>query len=158
MASTVGTATLTVTVTEAITLNGYDQGSTNTLEIASINEVFKRIVTASTTEQEILAFGTAVASGTFLEAKTIYLRITNLDNANHVALTFKNEDDDEFGVKLDYGQSFIYNGDRAGGVVDTMEAAASAITPDTFADLVNITAKANTGSCELELFVACLAP
>ena len=158
MASTVGTGTLTVTLTEAITLNGYDQGSTNTLTIASINEVSKRIVTASTTEQIILAFGTAVASGQFLEAKAMYIRITNLDDTNHVALTFKNEDSDEFGVKLDKGQSFIYNGDLAGGVVDTMEAAATAITPDTFADLVDITAKANTGACELELFVACLAP
>ena len=62
MTSTVGSATLTVTLTEAITLNGYDQGSTNTLTIASVNEVSKRIVTATTTEQEILAFGTAVAA------------------------------------------------------------------------------------------------
>jgi len=35
-----------------------------------------------------------------------------------------------------------------------MEAAATAITPGTFADLVNITALANTASCDLEIFVA----
>ena len=66
MTSTVGSATLTVTLTEAITLNGYDQGSTNTLTIASVNEVSKRIVTATTTEQEVLAFGRGVAAGRFL--------------------------------------------------------------------------------------------
>jgi hypothetical protein len=155
MTSTISAATMTVTVTESVSLNGSNHGSTNTLSIASINEVFKRIVTATTSEAIILSFGTAIAAGTFDESKVMYIRITNLDDTNHVALTFKNEDSDEFGLKLDKGQSFIYNGDLADGVVDTMEAAATAITPDTFADLVDITAKANTGSVDLEIFVAC---
>ena len=155
MTSTVGSATLTVTLTEAITLNGYDQGSTNTLTIASVNEVSKRIVTATTTEQEVLAFGTAVASGTFLEDKVVYFRITNLDDTNHVVLTFKSEGNHEFAVKLDKGQSFIYNGDLAGGVVDTMDASASALSL-ALEDLVNVTADADTASCDLEILVACI--
>ena len=155
MTSTVGSATLTVTLTEAITLNGYDQGSTNTLTIASVNEVSKRIVTATTTEQEVLAFGTAVAAGTFLEDKVVYFRITNLDDTNHVVLTFKSEGNHEFAVKLDKGQSFIYNGDLAGGVVDTMDASASALSL-ALEDLVNVTADADTASCDLEIFVACI--
>ena len=155
MTSTVGSATLTVTLTEAITLNGYDQGSTNTLTIASVNEVSKRIVTATTTEQEILAFSTAVAAGTFLEDKVVYFRITNLDDTNHVVLTFKSEGNHEFAVKLDKGQSFIYNGDLAGGVVDTMDASASALSL-ALEDLVNVTADADTASCDLEIFVACI--
>ena len=155
MTSTVGSATLTVTLTEAITLNGYDQGSTNTLTIASVNEVSKRIVTATTTEQEVLAFGTAVAAGTFLEDKVVYFRITNLDDTNHVVLTFKSEGNHEFAVKLDKGQSFIYNGDLAGGVVDTMDASGSALSL-ALEDLVNVTADADTASCDLEIFVACI--
>ena len=97
---------------------------------------------------------TAVSSGTFIEGDVRYIRITNLDNENHVSLTFKNEDAHEFGLKLDRGQSFIYNGDMSGGVVDTMEANAGAITPGTFADLVNITALADGAACDLEIFVA----
>ena len=155
MTSTVGSATLTVTLTEAITLNGYDQGSTNTLTIASVNEVSKRIVTATTTEQEVLAFGTAVAAGTFLEDKVVYFRITNLDDTNHVVLTFKSEGNHEFAVKLDKGQSFIYNGDLAGGVVATMDASASALSL-ALEDLVNVTADADTASCDLEILVACI--
>ena len=155
MTSTVGSATLTVTLTEAITLNGYDQGSTNTLTIASVNEVSKRIVTVTTTEQEVLAFGTAVASGTFLEDKVVYFRITNLDDTNHVVLTFKSEGNHEFAVKLDKGQSFVYNGDLAGGVVDTMDASASALSL-ALEDLVNVTADADTASCDLEILVACI--
>jgi hypothetical protein len=154
MSSTITAATLKVTITEAITLNDRNQGSENVLSIASVNEVMKRIVTATTTEQVILSFGTAVAAGQFLESKVVYIRITNLDDTNHVGLIFKNEDSDEFSVKLDKGQSFIYNGDLAGGVVDTMDAAATALTSNTFADLVEVTADADTASCDLEIFVA----
>ena len=154
MPSTVTAATLTVKITETITLNGSDQGATNTMTIASVNEISKRIVTATTTEQVILAFGTAVAAGQFLEDKVVYMRITNLDDTNHVVLTFRNENNDEFAVKLDKGQSFIYNGDLAGGVVDTMDAIDGTGLSLSLGDLVDITADADTASCDLELFVA----
>jgi len=155
MTSTVTAATMTVKITETIKLNGRDQGAENTLSIASVNEVSKRIVTATTTEQIILAFGTAVAAGQFDETKVVYIRITNLDDTNFVGLIFRNENNDEFSVKLDKGQSFIYNGDLAGGVVDTMDAVDNAgLTTNTFGDLVDITADADTASCDLELFVA----
>jgi hypothetical protein len=155
MASTITAATMTVTVTESVSLNDKDHGSTNTLSIASVKEVSKRIVTATTAEQVILAFGTAVAAGQYLESTAVYIRITNLDDANHVGLIFRNENSDEFAVKLDKGQSFIYNGDLAGGVVDTMDAVdAAGLSTNTYADLVDITATADTGSCDLELFVA----
>ena len=154
MTSTIEAATMTVTVQESIFLNGYEQGSKNVIEIGSINEVFKRILTVTTTEAEILAFGTAIAAGTFDESKVMYIRMTNLDDTNHITLTFKDEDNTEFAVKLDKGQSFIYNGDLSGGVVDTMHAGGSALTVS-LNDLVNITADADTASCDMELFVAC---
>ena len=154
MTSTIDAATMTVTVQESILLNGYEQGSKNIIEIASINEVFKRILTVTTTEAEILAFGTAVAAGTFDESKVMYIRMTNLDDTNHITLTFKDEDNTEFAIKLDKGQSFIYNGDLSGGVVDTMHAGGSALTVS-LNDLVNITADADTASCDMEIFVAC---
>ena len=157
MTSTIEAATMTVTVQESIFLNGYEQGSKNIIEIASINEVFKRILTVTTTEAEILAFGTAVAAGTFDESKVMYIRMTNLDDTNHITLTFKDEDNTEFAIKLDKGQSFIYNGDLSGGVVDTMDAqdGGADLAANTFADLVNITAIADTAACDVEVFVAC---
>lgn len=155
MASTITAATLTVTLTESVTLNGSDQGATNTLSIASVNEVSKRIVTATTTERIILVFGSNIAAGQFDKTKAVYVRITNLDDTNHVGLIFRNETGDEFSVKLDKGQSFIYNGDLAGGVVDTMDAVdAAGLTSNTFDDLVDITADADTASVDLEVFVA----
>ena len=156
MTTTLTAATLTVTLTEAVSLNGYDQGSKNTLTIASVNEVNKRIVTAPTSEIEVVAMSTANASGTFIEGDVRYMRFTNLDDTNHLTLTFKNENDDEFAVKLDKGQSFIFNADLSGGVVDTMDGIDGTGLTLSLGDLVNVTALADTAACDLEIFVACV--
>ena len=153
MASTITAATMTVTITESINLNGMNQGATNNLSLASIAEVSKRIVNVPASEVEVVAMSTAVAAGTFVESTVKYIRITNLDDTNHVVLTFKSEGNHEFAVKLDKGQSFIYNGDVSGGVVDTMDASGSALSL-ALEDLVNITALAATAACDLEVFVA----
>ena len=153
MTSTLTAATMTVTVTETINLNGMNQGSSNTLSLASIAEVSKRIVNVPASEVEVVAMGTAVAAGTFIESTVKYIRFTNLDDTNHITLTFKDEDNTEFAVLLDKGQTFIYNGDIAGGVVNTMHAGGSALTVS-LNDLVNVTALADTAACDMEIFVA----
>ena len=56
MATTISNATLTVTLTESVSLNGIEQGATNTLTIANIDEVSKRIVSVPTSEVELVAF------------------------------------------------------------------------------------------------------
>ena len=153
MTSTLTAATMTVTLTESINLNGTNQGATNTLSLASIAEISKRIVNVPASEVEVVAMSTAVASGTFIESTVKYIRFTNLDDTNHITLTFKDEDNTEFAVLLDKGQTFIYNGDIAGGVVNTMHAGGSALTVS-LNDLVNVTALADTAACDLEIFVA----
>jgi hypothetical protein len=156
MASTITPSTLTVSISESISLNGRQQGGTNTFNVSSVNEVFKHIVTCTTDRNELFA---CIASGTdrgsFIEANIRYIRVTNLDDTNFVFLIFKNENNDEFGVKLDYGQSFIYNADNAGGVVDTFDAnGAGTATAGGLADLTNVYAQADTASVDLEVFVA----
>ena len=153
MATTITNATLTVTLTESISLNGSEQGASNTLTIADVDEISKRIVTIPTAEKTIIAMGTAISNGTFIESDVRYIRITNKDDANHVTLTFKDDGNSEFAVKLDKGQSFIYNGDLAGGVGDTMDANGSALSL-ALGDLVDITAIADTAAVDLEIFVA----
>ena len=157
-------ATLTVTHTESLTLNGAQQGGTNTLTITGINNASKSIVNCLTaSETAILGVSTADSTdlgksylaGQFDEDTVRYIRITNLDDTNHIALILKNENNDEFGVKVDKGCSFIYGVDLAEGVVDTMDSAdAAGITPDSFGDLVDITCAANTAACDVEVFVA----
>ena len=153
MASTITAAALTVTITESIELNGKDQGGINTLVIPSVATISKRIVDVPASEVEIIAMSTAVASGTFVEGDVRYIRITNLDDTNHVTLTFKDEDATEFAILLDKGQSFIYNGDLSAGVVNTMHAGGSALTVS-LNDLVNVTALADTAACDVEVLVA----
>ena len=154
MASTITAATMTVKITESISLNGKDQGAINSFTIPSVATISKRIIDVPASEVEIIAMSSsAVSSGTFIESDVKYIRITNLDDANHVTLLFKNENDNEFAVKLDKGQSFIYNGDLTGGVVDTMDAATETLSVS-FGDLVNITAQADTAACDVEMFVA----
>ena len=154
MTSTLTAATLTVKITESIDLTGKDQGCSTTLSLSSINEISKRIVTVTTTEAEVVAMSTTASSGTFIEGDVRYMRFTNLDDTNHITLTFKNENDDEFAVKLDKGQSFIYNGDISGGVVDTMDAIDGSGLTVSLGDLVNVTADADTASCDMEIFIA----
>ena len=70
-------------------------------------------------------------------------------------MVLKNENNDEFGVKVDKGCSFLYCADLAGGVADTMDSAdAAGITPNSFGDLVDITCAADTAACSVEVFVA----
>ena len=154
MTSTLTAAQLTVKITESIDLTGKDQGGSTTLSLSSINEISKRIVTVTTTEAEVVAMSTSASSGTFIEGDVRYMRFTNLDDTNHITLTFKNENDDEFAVKLDKGQSFIYNGDISGGVVDTMDAIDGSGLTVSLGDLVNVTADADTASCDMEIFIA----
>ena len=155
MASTVKSSTLKVTVTERIVLNGRDHGSVNELSIGSINEVSKRITTVTTSKHELITFSGTMGRGNYVLADMRYLRFTNLDDTNHLFLIFKNEDNDEFIVKLDKGQSFIYNGDLAGGDNDTMEAlTAGTASVSNVGYLLSVSAQADTASCDLEMFVA----
>ena len=153
MATTISAGTLTVTLTEAITLNGQDKGASNILTVSSVTEVSQRIINVPTSEVVILAMGTAVAAGQFVESTVKYIRITNKDDTNHVTLTFRSENNNECIHLLDAGHSFIYPGDNSGGVVNTHDASASALSIS-LDDLVDITALADTAVCDLELFVA----
>ena len=156
MATTLDPATLTVTITEVISLNSQDKGSTNTLTITSVTEVSQRIVEVPTSEIILLAFqATDPGAGTFDEADVRYIRISNKDATNFVQLTLRDENGTEFAVKLDAGTTFMWGCDNSGGVVDTMIAAGSALTvPSTFADLVDITAVSDTAACDVEYVVA----
>ena len=158
-------ANLKVTIREELTLNGYDQGAKNTLTISDINEISKRIVTATTTEAGLLGFLSALSNvgvtankvgylaGILDDGDVRYIRITNLDDSNHITLTFRDEDNTEYRMKVDAGHSFIYPGDNSGGLVDTMKAAGSALSSG-LADLVDITVDADTASCDVEVYVA----
>ena len=150
-------ANLTITHTEDITLNGQQFGGTNIKTFPSINEISKRIITITTAESTIATFSAAVASaGHYVAADVRYMRFTNKDDTNFITLTFRNQDNDEVAIKLDAGNSFMWSADNSGGMVDVFNATqdADAASDTALGDLTNIQADANTGSCDLEMFIA----
>ena len=156
MARSFSTATLPVKLQENIVLGGQNMGSLNSFSVSGIKNVVKRLMTATTAGASILTFhNSEEAAGQYIEANVRYIRITNLDDTNHIYLTFKNEDNDEFIVLLDKGQSFIYNSNLDGGVVNTFDSKdTTSASTDQLGDLTNITAKADTASCDIEVYIA----
>ena len=157
MATTLSSATMTVRVVESIKLNGTEQGAVNTKAFSGINEISKRILTITTAESVIATFSAAVASaGHYVASDVRYMRFTNKDDTNFITLTFRNQDNDEVAIKLDAGQSFMWAADNSGGMVDVFNATqdADAASDTALGDLTNIQADANTGSCDLEMFIA----
>ena len=157
MASTLSSATMTVRVVESIKLNGTEQGAINTKTITGINEISKRIITITTTESTIATFSAATASaGHYIAADVRYIRFTNKDDTNFITLTFRNQDNDEVAIKLDAGQSFIWNGDNSNGMSAVFNATqdADAASDTAFGSLTNIQADANSDSCDLEMLIA----
>ena len=152
-----GGATLTVTLKENLTIDKRDYGGQQIMEIASIVDVTRRLVTVTTTEAVIATFAAAIGPGAYIAADVMYMRFTNLDDTNFVTLTLRNQDNDEVAVKLDAGKSFILCGDNSGGMADMFNATqdADAGSDTDLGDLTNIQADANTASCHLEVFVAC---
>ena len=159
MASTVSAANLKVKITEEVILDGKDQGDTTELTISSISEISKRILTITTTESTIATFSAAVASaGHYVAADVRYIRFTNLMESgdDFITLTFRNQDNDEVAIKLDVGQSFIWNGDNSNGMTAVFNATedADAASDTAFGSLTNIQADANSDSCDLEMLIA----
>ena len=157
MATTVTAATLTVSLTESINLKGKNQGATNVQTVSSINEIFKRILTITTNEVTIATMSGAVASaGHFNDSFVKYMRFTNLDDTNFLTLTFTNSDNDEVAIKLDAGNSFMWFADNSGGMVDVFNATQNADSGSDTAlgSITTIQADANTGNCDLEVFIA----
>ena len=150
-------ATLITTITETLTLNGAQQGGTNSKTFTGINAASKRIFTITTNEATIATFSGAVTSaGHFNDGTVRYIRITNLNDTYFVCITFKNGSNDEFAVKLDSEQSIILCGDNSTGmelIFNATENADSA-THTAFGPLTAITADAESSTVDIEMFVA----
>jgi len=127
-------ATLTSTITESISLNGADRGSTNTLSVASVTQVFHRIVTCPTGQDTTVATFASTAddsavSGSLDVEDVKYIRVTNLDSSNPVNLSLQidaGEDDsaaDESAtILLAAGRSFVMGAPSDGVAVSDANA------------------------------------
>ena len=149
MASKISNATLKVTLTEKIVLNGSDHGSVSHVAISGINEISKRILTCATTPgTQIYAGSTAAANGVFVTDNVRYIRITNLDNENYVVLHFTDESAHYAQLTLSPSQVFFITD------VSSSFDNASAVADFTAVNITRIDAMANTAAVDIEIMVA----
>ena len=163
MASTITAASMTVTITESITLNGSAQGSTNSFSIGSVNEVSKRIVRCpANVDTTVFRSGvsTDVTDNSVDIADTKYIRLTNLDDTNSVNINLQ-IDVTESGsgasaanetatILLAAGQSFVMG--TAHDSIAAYDTDASAQT--TLHDLESILIDPSANAVDVEIFVA----
>ena len=141
-------ADLTVTITEAITLQNANRGSTFKKTITGVGEVDRRVVTveSDTNGTELFKTAAATGAGTHIPADVKYVRITNLDSTNYIILHF--EGNSHYSQhKLDAGKSFI---------LGTPVGLDNNADIDNFSSetITTIQAKANSADVKAEIFVA----
>ena len=154
-----GTAgsTLTLILTENLTIDGRDYGSLQSVEIPSIVDVTRWIVTVLHSAESVIAtFAAAIGPGGYIAGDVMYMRFTNLDDTNFVTLTFRNQDNDEVAIKVDRGKSLLLMASDEG--MAAMFNATEDADADSHANvgsLTNIQAHAQGGSVDIEMYIAC---
>ncbi len=152
MASTITSATLTVTIQESITLGGTQFGGTKQLEITGINEAYKRIVKCVNNQTTTIATfsGNAFASDNAIDTEDAkYIRVTNLDDANSVELAIVGAAT-LYQVRLNAGESHIL------GAPDDLMLAEADTSPSfgTMADIASIQVNPAGNDVDVEILVA----
>jgi hypothetical protein len=141
-------ATLTITVTEAVTLGdgSTDRGTTNT-QTVTVDEVDHRIMDVGTSWTEIIKFAGSNAAGTFADGTVKYLRITNLGATNFINLRIRTNAIEYF-VKVELEDHFIL-----GNTVIDAESGSNFGTDVSFVNIDSIWAKADTAAVQIEYFI-----
>ena len=144
-------ADLKVTITEALKLQGNNQGATHTKTISGINEASRRVVNVRTHADatELIKTAAADGAGTFKTDNIKYIRVTNLDSSNYVLLSL--EASGHFAqVKIEAGKSFMMGTANGFDNVDT----SSNFSSYSAVDITTLKAQANTAAVDLEVFIA----
>ena len=144
--------TLKVKIQEDIVLDNQDYGSKRVLEISSIDEIYKRIVTCPASQTTtVVVFNSNVygANGAVDVEDSKYIRITNLDSSNAVEIGLIGAATN-YQVTLAAGQSHIL------GSADDLLLAEADTSPSfgTMTDLGKISCRPNGSAVNLEVFVA----
>lgn len=157
-------ATLSVTITESVTLNGAARGSTNSLSITGVDDIFHRIVTvpAGANDLTIAAFTDSMESrdGALDRDLIKYIRVTNLDSSNPVILNMQQREDENasavgnqnLGLLLSAGKSFIMG--EADSCIDVVGAANDVDDLANLGDLESIMVDPLAAEVKVEVFIA----
>lgn len=112
MATTVTAAPLTYTLSESITLAGSDRGSSFKKTVNSSLVEYSRIVRniLPTTFMTVATFGhTPLSSGSDFDVDEVkYIRITNLDDADAIAISLDPESVSAITLNVPAGMTFLF--------------------------------------------------
>jgi len=152
MATTITASTLSVTLTENLSLGGNNFGGTKELTISSITEAFKRVVKCMNSQTTTIATfnGNAFASANAIDLEDAkYIRVTNLDDTNAVELAVVGAAT-LYQVRLSAGESHIL------GAPDDLMLAEADTSPSfgTMADIASIQVNPAGNDVDVEIFVA----
>jgi hypothetical protein len=152
MATTIASGTLTVKLTESVSLNGTAYSAVNNLVIAAINEIQQRIVTVpNSTLVKLYDFtGIGTGSGSYDRTTLKYLRITNKDDTNNISINLLGTASNTW-TEITPGASFII----ATGVGISQGVASGTVGTPTLENLVTVTAYSGlTNNVDVECYVA----
>lgn len=153
-------ANLVTTITESITLNGKERGSTNSLTIGSVTEIFHRIVTCPSGQDTTVATfqaATNTSDGALDLDNVKYIRLTNLDDSNPINLSLQVAGGEDGTANMSTtvlvaaGRSFIMGSPHDGIALD--DDAASIVT--SLADLESLLVDPSSNNVTVEVFIAC---
>ena len=157
MATELTAGTLTVTLTEALTIthattaDNRSHNQTITASFSAIDNIDTRVLTLSTTaETTVATLGAAEGLGLYVRSSVKYIRITNLDNTvgNFILV----------GIKDDGGDTAYFKipGDNASFILaDTgVEANTSGAAFSALSNVDSIILKANATGTQCEIVVA----
>ena len=148
----ISNATMTITITESVSLNGTNRGNTITKSISNIHDVMERIITVPTSEVVLYTTDASAVAGSIFDRDYVkYARITNKDASNYVVIRIKNADNDDFAYKLAAGESFVLYGHVAS--MNAVDAGTLDIGTG-WHDISSIKATANSGAVDVEIIVA----
>jgi len=158
-------ATLTSTITETVTLNGSARGSSNTLSITGINDVYHRIVSCPDDVPLSLAtfkstVGVAIAEQLMAIELVKYIRITNLNGTHPIILNLlldstENDSAAEIGVSIEIeaGKSFLMGSPHESILADD-DAATVNVSNAALVDLRSIHVDPVSEAVQVEIFIA----
>ena len=151
----IDTGTMTITITESLDVGTTVMDTaTSIAETITVNDIFKRVISLLHTAEHTLYTtndnGAYISGQQFDDENVTYARISNHDASNYITLRLKNANDDEFSYKLGAGKSFILWGHLA-AMDATAGAAITLGSGDN--DIVAISAKADSGTCDVEIVV-----
>tara|TARA_R100000734_G_C3313590_1_gene104920 strand:+ start:1580 stop:2065 length:486 start_codon:yes stop_codon:yes gene_type:complete len=158
MATKVTPATLTVKVSEAITLNGVSYGGSNTFTKSSCGQVDQRIMSvAHNSNVEIASLEGADAKGAVVAANLKYFRVTNLDDTNFISVILykSGADYNEAAIKVEAGSSLFFTTDDFFTESNTADHS-SDLAADFGGSLLSfdkIYLRADTAACDCEYIV-----